>query len=687
MSAAFAYNPDQSRASDGKFGEGGGAAKAAPAKYTPSPAGKAFAGVIVHGISDKNILLKSGMRDMAPFHAAFDAAKAKGISPTQLASSGDYFGDGKVRPVEVRVDPKGQAFITDGRHRFSAARDAGAEKILVHVTQEGARGGTVNQRTAVVPIAKSIKKTSRGEIDAGYNPDQSRAADGKFGDGGGSGGGAKPPAKPAHAAPVAGPHILPKADTHADAMGPPQNKNDSQDPRVQVGWAAQKAWETKSPVYMQPNPKHVPGNPGTGGPYKLTYKAPAKGDFHVVHPDGSIKYHAGTSKGQTVHSREDFALLARAIEASVDGEPPEAARLWRAGWNKTDKGDLQFTPRSAKLVQEAYAERGNPLAFYYEHEDRLPLDKRGGSPMRGACAAPSSMLVVRDVGEGPECWAESIAWTDEAKRQIKSGERRQISPIAKFDSETREIVEILNVSLCAEGATHHGTILASAGKATSGMDDMIQQVLDALNAGDFEAAETLIQQMEAQGAAGPAQMARMAMAKTKPAAGPPAAGPPPGAGPPAPEDVATKRLAAATRYEQESFARMGALDAAIAEAKAAAKQSRKATVHQLIAANRDMFDAVDEREHLGGCDPSATERHIASLTRKRTGGGILEAAKPGSGAKLPAREKPTETLEATPELNPKELDMIAEFNRGKDAKFHITAAEFQDRKNSARGVA
>lgn len=333
--------------------------------------------------------------------------------------------------------------------------------------------------------------------------------------------------------------------------------------------------------------------------------------------------------------------FARAIETSASGEAPEACRLWKAGWNRTDKGDLNFTPKSAQLVMDAHARRGNPIAFYYEHEDRIPLAQRGGAPMRGVCSAPSSMLSIRDSEEGPECWAESIAWTDEAKRQIATGERRQISPIAAFDSETREIVEILNVSLVCEGATHNGTILASAGKNTP-MDELLQALLDAVNAGDFEAAENIVQQMEAtEGGAATAAMAKGMMAKMSKAE--PAAAPPP----PPPEGTATKTLAASRAFVSDEFSRgMARLDAAVEKADAAAKRSDRATVITLIAASRDLFDAVDEREHINMADPAATERHIKSLRRKVSPTGILAASK-GAPAKVASEPESAAKVDAT----------------------------------------
>lgn len=329
--------------------------------------------------------------------------------------------------------------------------------------------------------------------------------------------------------------------------------------------------------------------------------------------------------------RVGFVVLRRACVASVSGEVPDAARILRAGVNPTDKGDLDFTPRSAEAVMQAFEKRGNPLAWYYEHEDRIPLEKRGGAPMKGACAAPRSVLAIHDSPEGPECWAEQIAWTDEAKRQIASGERTQISPVALFDEDTREVLEIINVSLCAEGATHSGTLLASRG---TNMDEIINKILAAIEAGDWEAAESAIQEAEAMdGGAAMAKMARAAMKAAKDDTDPK----------PEADDVATKKLAAtlaatrnngnllAAEFSRALSGERNALLAATRAAEQATKESKRTTVRVLIAASREFFDAADEREHLNAADPAATERHIASMQRKAKSG-VLVAKREGDDA-------------------------------------------------------
>jgi hypothetical protein len=421
-------------------------------------------------------------------------------------------------------------------------------------------------------------------------------------------------------------------------------------------------------------------------------------------PDGKFmdRYAAPQSRrAKPAAKRVRFAhlTLARACEASAPGEAPTAFRILAAGENVTDKGPLVFTPRSARLVMQAFHDRGNPLALYYEHEDRLPLEARGGAPMRGVCAAPSANLAVRDSPTGPELWAEQIAWTDEAKRQIKTGERRQISPVAAYDEDSREVLEILNVSLCAEGATHSGTLLASrSAKGTGSMDELIQQMEEAIDSMDWEALEALAQQAEAAGGDEMARMAKMARAAMKAGKGAPPH--PPKDTPSDPAPVATKRLAA-NRYgtiDAGAFSRgMAQLESATGIALAAAKRSDRATVQTLIAANRDCFDVPDEREHLSASDPAATERHVKSMRRKLAPAGdgkpaILAASREGAAAPskpaMPPKDEPKPDPEAS--LTVGEKLTIEAFNRGqKDKAKHITAADFAANKakigTAARG--
>jgi len=339
--------------------------------------------------------------------------------------------------------------------------------------------------------------------------------------------------------------------------------------------------------------------------------------------------HGGDGKFLPGSRSFDRYACARAIMTTAEGKAPHAVRLWRAGWNVTDKGRVKFTPRSAKLVMKSFEDRGNPVVFDYEHESLLPLEQRGGAPMRGIASAPSSTLEVRPDETGkPELWAVDIGWTPEARRQIETGERRQISPVSDFDRETREIIAIVNVALCREGATHHGTILATASKGTGTMEEIIQKIVEALQGGDFEAAAALVQQAE--GMDGGADNAMVKMARGACAAYAAKPGDTEDLAPKDPPASAARPMAASRdlgKYSGDTaFTRaMEQLSSATKRAEDAAKRSDRAAVTSLIAASRECFDPADEQEHLKASDPAATERHIKSMRRKLTVGTIAAA--------------------------------------------------------------
>ncbi len=287
---------------------------------------------------------------------------------------------------------------------------------------------------------------------------------------------------------------------------------------------------------------------------------------------------------------------------------------------------------------KAYEKRGCPLVFDYEHETQLPLELRGGAPMKGIASAPQAVLEVREDAEGnPELWASSIAWTAEAKRQIESGERRQISPVCEVDKKTREVKEIINVALCIEGATHNGSLLASAGKGISVMDELIQKICEAAAAQDWPAATALIKQ--AAGEAGAEVPASAPVAAATPVYTP-----------------AALPMAASRGIQQmpEAYAR------GMADLARATKESKVATVEMLIATSRDCFDAVDEKEHLASADPAATRKHIASVRRK-VETGVVAASRAGA-RETDAKEANATKVDETHGLDVTEIMAAAKMN-------------------------
>jgi len=200
-------------------------------------------------------------------------------------------------------------------------------------------------------------------------------------------------------------------------------------------------------------------------------------------------------------------------------EPPTEIQLWDPGVNATDYGDHRWTERSAREVLGEYKARGNLLSLDIEHNGAFEPDPQKPPPVKAGYAA----LELRSGAPFLK-----FDWSDEGARQIRSGERRYLSPEYDVDKRTGEIVRLVRVSLVAEPATHHARLLASATRVRANeggrMDpEQVKAALDALVAKDAEKAMQILQAMIAQAAGGavPAQPAE-AMAAA-PAATPPAA--------------------------------------------------------------------------------------------------------------------------------------------------------------------
>ena len=100
---------------------------------------------------------------------------------------------------------------------------------------------------------------------------------------------------------------------------------EAHDPHNQVKWAGTVAKEAGRPIYLTPNAKFDASKPSTGGPFKSAYKAPTKGEYHAVHPDGRITYHKLSATGGT------HVALAAAPAVDDDGEALDLAeQQWRA---------------------------------------------------------------------------------------------------------------------------------------------------------------------------------------------------------------------------------------------------------------------------------------------------------------------------------------------------------------------
>lgn len=127
---------------------------AIPSKPELRDAGaRAFYDVLTVGVNDGDLQYKRNrMKSVAGYLKAFHDAKLLGLSPTELAVSGRYFG---VEPevIKLTVHADGTVHLDDeGRHPYTAAKMAGALAILADVTQLDSAGDPVAERRAPVAL-------------------------------------------------------------------------------------------------------------------------------------------------------------------------------------------------------------------------------------------------------------------------------------------------------------------------------------------------------------------------------------------------------------------------------------------------------------------------------------------------------------------------------------------------------
>jgi hypothetical protein len=155
------------------------------------------------------------------------------------------------------------------------------------------------------------------------------------------------------------------------------------------------------------------------------------------------------------------AITFDGVERMEVGGPPTAFRIWKAGANTTDHGPTLFTERSAALLLEEQARRGNRYSIDVNH---LSLDK--SAPIENQRAAGWFAIEVRD----GELWAVDVEWTDLVRAGLckTPPEWRYHSPAYDVDESTGEVVSLLNLAITNTPATWGVTALASRGASQKG---------------------------------------------------------------------------------------------------------------------------------------------------------------------------------------------------------------------------
>ena len=151
-------------------------------------------------------------------------------------------------------------------------------------------------------------------------------------------------------------------------------------------------------------------------------------------------------------------LPTAAVERPAPGKAPTAFRIWRAGDNRTDKGRVVLTARSAATLMAAQSARGNIYSIDVDH-----LSLSDTAPPEARKAVGWHRLAVRDGAGGEELWAVDVSWTPAVKAGLESQppEWRYFSPAYDVDAETREVTRYLNTAVTNNPATWQVTALAA----------------------------------------------------------------------------------------------------------------------------------------------------------------------------------------------------------------------------------
>lgn len=140
------------------------------------------------------------------------------------------------------------------------------------------------------------------------------------------------------------------------------------------------------------------------------------------------------------------------LEMPDDGTPPSEFRIFRAGLNKSSKGDFVFDDESAKSVLAVYAQRGiQDVVIDYEHQS---LED---PPIK----APAAGWFIPEVRNG-ELWATSVRWTPSAVGHLAAKEYRLFSPAMDVERKSGRVTRLRNVALTNNPAMFAITPLVAA---------------------------------------------------------------------------------------------------------------------------------------------------------------------------------------------------------------------------------
>ncbi len=126
------------------------------------------------------------------------------------------------------------------------------------------------------------------------------------------------------------------------------------------------------------------------------------------------------------------------------------------------KGTFMFTPASAARIMATYQERGVDMMIDLEHETILSAGK-----VAARADAKDARGWFRLELRAGELWATDVRWGPDGARRLAEKTQRYISPTFGVNSETGEIVDLVNCALVSDPATHEAPALVAASAHTN----------------------------------------------------------------------------------------------------------------------------------------------------------------------------------------------------------------------------
>ena len=156
--------------------------------------------------------------------------------------------------------------------------------------------------------------------------------------------------------------------------------------------------------------------------------------------------------------------LCRRARALDDGAAPERFVIFAPGDNPGDDGEAIFDDKAAKAVMAEYRKRGVlRLTIDYNHKS---ID-REARPEDQKAAGWFTPKIVRDQYGRPWLYAESVKWTEAARKGIEAKEWLYISPVFTKDDNGR-VLSIVNLAITNNPATWGARPLVAASTTGAG---------------------------------------------------------------------------------------------------------------------------------------------------------------------------------------------------------------------------